>query len=292
MNRLRGACCCLLLALLSGGEATAAEPTATHLAALGLTYETRELTTPRPLRLHLLRVDLGAAKVAPRVLVAPDPDGEGPAETTLLPPAALVAGQPVVAYLNCNPWDGLRRANGQPDRRWRHGQPVVIAGLALSGGVVRSPAGRGDGQVRFDASGRGYVGPLPAGVVATEGVEGWNTILRAGQITAKPSTHLAPRTAIGVDETRHQLCLLVVDGRQEGYSEGMTFHEVATLLRDLGCSDAAMLDGGGSTIMGLIDAEGQLRVMNRPSDRFFGFTLVRPLPVLFTLVRATPEDTP
>jgi exopolysaccharide biosynthesis protein len=111
-------------------------------------------------------------------------------------------------------------------------------------------------------------------------------------VKVKPNDNLAPRTAVGIDSTRHQLWLLVVDGRQSGYSEGMSFHEVATVLRDLGCSDAAMLDGGGSTILGLVDAKGQVQVVNRPSDRVFGFTRVRPLPVLFTLIRPPTEVAP
>jgi hypothetical protein len=284
----------LLVAALSrtgAAEPLAAPPTA-HLAALGLTYEARVLTTPRPLRLHLVRVDLGAGKVVPRVLVAPDPDGAGPAETTLTPPAALIAGQPVVVYLNCNPWDGMRGEDGKPDRRWRAGQLVDISGLALSAGVERSPAGRGDGQVRYDATGRVYIGPLPPGVVATEGVEGWNTILSHGELRTRANDSLAPRTAIGCDATGRVLYLLVVDGRQSGYSEGMSFHEVATVLRDLGCSDAAMLDGGGSSILGLVDAKGQVQVVNRPSDRILGFTRVRPLPVLFTLIIRPTEVAP
>jgi hypothetical protein len=53
-----------------------------------------------------------------------------------------------------------------------------------------------------------------------------------------------------------------VDGRQPGYSEGMTFPEMAEFMKEtLGCVHAVNLDGGGSTTM---VADGE--VANRPSD--------------------------
>ena len=57
-----------------------------------------------------------------------------------------------------------------------------------------------------------------------------------------------PRTAIGVIGENH-LVLVVVDGRQEGYSRGMTMTELAQLMVDLGAETAYNLDGGGSSVM-------------------------------------------
>jgi hypothetical protein len=158
--------------------------------------------------------------------------------------------------------------------------------------VERSAAGRTRSQVRFDAAGRGYVGDLPAGVAAVCGVEGFLPLVLAGEVVAKPDTHLAPRTGIGCDATRQVLVVVVVDGRQDGYSEGMSYHELAGLMRELGCTEAAGMDGGGSTILGLAGADGKLQIMNRPSDRLLGITMVRPLPVVLALVRQTPPSTP
>ncbi|KRV48252.1 hypothetical protein AQ490_25995 [Wenjunlia vitaminophila] len=71
----------------------------------------------------------------------------------------------------------------------------------------------------------------------------------------------APRSAIGVDE-RGRLMLVVVDGRQAGYSEGLGTTQTAELMRLLGAREALNLDGGGSSVM--TTAEGG--VVNRPSD--------------------------
>lgn len=62
--------------------------------------------------------------------------------------------------------------------------------------------------------------------------------------------------------------LVAVDGRQPGYSAGMSLRELATLMRALGARDAINLDGGGSTTLVSADphAAGALRTANHPSD--------------------------
>jgi hypothetical protein len=72
-------------------------------------------------------------------------------------------------------------------------------------------------------------------------------------------TNRDPRTAVGIKEDG-KVVLITVDGRQPGYSAGMTGRELADYLLSLGVVDAAMLDGGASTEM-LV--EGTL--VNRPS---------------------------
>ena len=67
-----------------------------------------------------------------------------------------------------------------------------------------------------------------------------------------------PRTALGFNDEK--LFLIVVDGRQEGYSTGMTMYEVAQVLIELGAKQAMNLDGGASSTF---FADG--KVLNRPS---------------------------
>lgn len=70
-----------------------------------------------------------------------------------------------------------------------------------------------------------------------------------------------PRTAVGVIGDNH-LVFLVVDGREEGYSRGVTLPELGEILADLGCTTGYNLDGGGSSTM-VFDGE----VINQPSNR-------------------------
>ncbi|MGW0227957.1 phosphodiester glycosidase family protein [Actinopolymorpha singaporensis] len=70
-----------------------------------------------------------------------------------------------------------------------------------------------------------------------------------------------PRSAIGVD-AQGRLLLVAIDGRQPGYSEGVSIQEEAQIMHRLGAVQALNFDGGGSTVMATMNAG----VVNRPSD--------------------------
>ncbi|KQO01416.1 phosphodiester glycosidase family protein [Paenibacillus sp. Leaf72] len=67
-----------------------------------------------------------------------------------------------------------------------------------------------------------------------------------------------PRTAIGMIAPNHYV-FVVVDGRKEGYSRGMTLTELADVMAGLGATEAYNLDGGGSSTMYFMG-----RVVNNP----------------------------
>ncbi len=57
-----------------------------------------------------------------------------------------------------------------------------------------------------------------------------------------------PRSAVGYYEPGHY-CFITVDGRQKGYSVGMTLAELAQVFANLGCKAAFNLDGGATAEM-------------------------------------------
>lgn len=60
----------------------------------------------------------------------------------------------------------------------------------------------------------------------------------------------AQRTFIGTNGRPGDMHIVVSDGRMsDGESEGLTYQECADLLKELGCSYGAPLDGGGSSTM-------------------------------------------
>lgn len=69
-----------------------------------------------------------------------------------------------------------------------------------------------------------------------------------------------PRTALGYNADT--LFLIVADGRQPKYSTGLTLYELASILRDLGATEAINLDGGSSSTFVVNDA-----VINKPSGQ-------------------------
>ena len=69
-----------------------------------------------------------------------------------------------------------------------------------------------------------------------------------------------PRTAIGYYEPGHY-CFVVIDGREKGYSSGMTLSQMSELFATLGCKAAYNLDGGKSAVMVYND-----NLVNQPAD--------------------------
>ena len=251
------------------------------VVTLGLDYQLQELSEPRPNRVHILSVDLSDERIEPAVVLALDPDGGGPAEAALTNPLTLASGPRTLAFINTNPWDSFPDAAGKKNQLWYEGQLVDITGLAASGGVVRSRPTIV--SIWVDADGRVFIGGNPDMAPVVEGVAGFNHIVKEGAIVVGPDETRHPRTAIGVDRSGRILWLVVVDGRQKGYSEGMTIYELAGVMQGLGCWEAANMDGGGSSIMGFAEPNGRLEIVNSPSDLAAGPRRVRPLPMILTI---------
>ncbi len=260
-------------------------PGASGLKELGITYTLKKSTDPIPNKIHVLRIDLGLSRVKPKVVLGPDPDGDGPAEVALTDPRKLASSPSVLAFVNTNPWDSFPNAQGQKNRNWYAGQPVDIHGLAGTQGKIRSAMAPSNASVWFDAKGRVRFGHQ-AEDKPQEATTGFQLILSKGKLTVGTGGARHPRTALGTDEKGQILWLVVVDGRQRRYSEGMNMHELASVMKELGCWTATNMDGGGSSIMGLVGQDGKLKVMNRPSDRSFGRVKIRPLPMVLTITKS------
>ena len=86
-------------------------------------------------------------------------------------------------------------------------------------------------------------------------------VFRAGEaFTTNQLGQRAPRSAVG-QAADGRIVLVAVDGRQPGYSVGLTNFELAQALVRLGAVTGMALDSGGSTTMAF---DGTL--LNRPSD--------------------------
>lgn len=101
-----------------------------------------------------------------------------------------------------------------------------------------------------------------------ESIGGSPILLKGGTIVITVETpdptglikNAHPRTIVGWNA--NEQFLVVVDGRQPGYSIGLTLPEAATLPAELGATEGINLDGGGSSTLTVRGA-----VVNRPSDR-------------------------
>jgi len=231
---------------------------------------------PRPLQIHTLRIDLHDPRVEVFTMIGDDPDGDGPAEAALTLPPQLAAQYGAIGAVNACAWRHLPGTDEAERRKgWYHGLAVDIAGLAVADGRTRSAIESPRSAMWFDAQGAVHFDkPTDADVVVYGGSDWIDRLLRDGEIvTADRQRH--PRTMAGIDQAGRYLLFVVVDGRQPGYSEGITLVEGAQIMKDFGCHHATNLDGGGSSIM-LVERDGALQIVNRPSDG-----RPRPVPVMW-----------
>ena len=76
----------------------------------------------------------------------------------------------------------------------------------------------------------------------------------------------APRTAIGM-KADGSLVLYTMDGRQSGHSVGVGMTTLAERMIELGCTEATIMDGGGSTSLNAIYlGDSSASQINSPSD--------------------------
>jgi sialidase-1 len=246
-----------------------------------LRYSLEVRTAPRPLRIHFVWIDLAYPGHELAVSVGEDPDGAGPIEATLTPPQRLAESARFHASINTNPWKMLPAPEPGLGPRYVEGATADISGWVETAAGTRSPAEKGHWSFWVDESGRGRIADIDRAVKARVAVAGFRGLIRAGEILPAPSEVRHPRTALGLDRDGRLLTLLVIDGRQPGYSEGVSELELAEILAGAGCHDALNLDGGGSSVLLLGESAGSVTVMNRPSD----IRGPRPIPVQLGLRR-------
>lgn len=91
-----------------------------------------------------------------------------------------------------------------------------------------------------------------------------------------------PRTAVGYTAS-NRCILLVADGRNAAWSDGVSLPELAAIMIDRGCVEAMNLDGGGSTTMAVRDS-----LVNRP----LGGSTLRQVPTILAVVHRDSLNVP
>lgn len=232
-----------------------------------------------PQRIFVARIDLRDPRVEVRVSGPADPRPDDPpgieARLESVPQWAEREGATLAINANF-----FARLTGAPEH-WTAGQPVDLIGPSVSDGRVVSHANRSGlghpallltrdrkGSIKCaledDLAGMndvvaGVSDPESGGCLLVE--EGVNQ----GE-KAPPRLRVRhPRTAAGLTRDLRELVLVVVDGRQPGWSIGMTLSELGALMLRLGARNAINLDGGGSSSFLYRPSRGDT-LANRPSD--------------------------
>lgn len=238
-------------------------------------------------------VDLASPAVKVRVSRGgPDPDGDGPWLTTLLPTSEVAQREHFDIAVNGDFFiaQDTHDIEGRKTGYVR-GKFAAPEGLAMTDGQLWSVSTNGHPYFEITARGLGEIREGKIDRRARQVVSGRQVIVRRGRrvnLTSKFATIKNPRTAVGLNKDGTKMILAVVDGRQPALSVGMTLGELADQMIRLGCYTALNLDGGGSSTMVWHDPKSnRLVIVNSPSDTkersvadVLGVTVAGPLPPL------------
>lgn len=233
------------LALTFGGRPT--RSIIEENLAPGITYRRWPLSEPRPLLVHTITIDLTQPGIG--FLVTPPPQHSS-LDFNAQKTSDFLETHSVTAAVNGGFFFPFH-SNHPLDFYPHAGDPVNVIGLAVSNGQPISmdyptwPVVCIRGQ---DITIRGNGCPSET----EQALAGSAIFLKNGQITAAgqaDQSDLHPRTAVVLDDQRTTMWLLVIDGRQPGFSEGVSMAELGEIAQGLGGDIALNLDGGGSSTM-------------------------------------------
>lgn len=205
-----------------------------------------QTTTGQPIALSILAIDLKRENIALHT-ITPD-DGEAYQLQTVreMAIAADGPGHRVVAAINADYFYWT----GEP---WG---PVV-----KRGNLIRSEFfDTWHGFFGIDNAGQLHIGSggnfdAISGQLV-EAVGGTERLISRGSRMHHQNSERHPRTVVGYNADQ-VVYLMVVDGRQPGYSIGMQLGELSEIMWAFGVSEALNLDGGGSSTLVLRDGTAQ-----------------------------------
>jgi Phosphodiester glycosidase len=219
----------------------------------GIIHKQIRKNTPRPVMLHIVTVDL---KQNENSIVISRGEGNGyfRAENNCsfverTKAAIAINGGLFTPFYVSNPLSFFPKT----------GDRVEAQGQVISGGIHFSEPKDGWPVLCFAEDKKASIARFACPENTYNAMPGINHLvsqglLQKGYETGPPALY-EPRTAVGIDETGYILKLLVVDGRQWFYSEGLSSYEVAQVLVDDGARDVIEFDGGGSSSLSQYDKD-------------------------------------
>ena len=233
----------------------------------GVTYRRLVQWIPRPMIAHVLVIDT-KTKGIEFLVTPPDSDGENPLQARTTSQFLDEYGlQIAVNGDGFSPWWSRSPADYYPHA----GDPVTPLGFAASRGKVYSIGVETNTGIEptLYISRRNALtfNNRPNNVYSA--ISGGRMLVLKGEVVPDLDNQaLEPQTAIGINRNGRYLYIVVVDGRQPLYSNGITFAKLAELLLKQGAYVAMSLDGGGSSTMVIEGKNGELVILNSPIDNY------------------------
>lgn len=226
----------------------------------GVTYIRQARSMPRPLMIHVVEIDLSAQGVG--FLVTPGDNTSG-MDLSARTKSAFLEEFGVQVAINGSFSEPFRAGNFLWDYYPHSGDPVNVKGLAISDGKTYSDDYQDWPVVCISAS-QVQISHSGCPVDTAQALAGNLILVEHGEAVVRDGTgKLHPRTAVAVDAQGKTIWLVVVDGRQRDYTEGVTLAELADIAVELGAEAALNLDGGGASTL-VTDGHRRARVLNAP----------------------------
>ncbi|MEX1367860.1 MAG: phosphodiester glycosidase family protein [Nannocystaceae bacterium] len=224
----------------------------------GIHYRRFSRSRPRPMVVHVVTIDLRTRGLS-LVPTADATDGCLPARTT----SSFLRDYDVQLAINTQFFYACPdTAHSEPIIA---GQPLRPVGRAAAAGEVIVDGEWKGNTVYVARDGTVSLYDRPASL--HHAISGRYRLVEHGRAVPASDEVLAPRLALGFDASRRTMTVVLVDGRQRGYSEGLSLPELSALLVELGVDDAIELDGGGSATLVVADEDGRPQVLNSPIHR-------------------------
>ncbi|MBX3049022.1 MAG: phosphodiester glycosidase family protein [Anaerolineales bacterium] len=225
----------------------------------GIQYERIVRQSPRRLVIHIVTIDLKADGL--KSLVSPgNPDRDQPssAKTT----SAFLSEAGLQLAINGDaftPWYDLGPFGFAP----KPGQRVTPLGFAASRGVIYSQDTDEQPTLYLQPNNKVTINALEGKI--NNAISGYKLLVWNGELAdGLRSSGTEPRTAVGLNKGGNKLVIIIVDGRQAGYSEGVTELELAQLMLERNVHSAINMDGGGSTTLVIEGENGEPLILNSP----------------------------
>ncbi len=227
----------------------------------GVTYLYKDLVSPRINRMHVMAVDL--LTVGMEFLVTPSTNANGFLCTRTT--SQFVKDFNLNFAVNGDGFNYLDATYSPAAYCPNGGVPVKANGFAASRGKIYSPTKTIQPIVYINTKNQVTIN---AASTVFNAVSGDRLVVQAGAVVKNlAATTPSPRTAVGLNKTGRWLIFMVIDGRQPGFSEGVTFPELAQQLISFGVYTGVNMDGGGSSTMVIKGVDGTSRVLNSPIDQ-------------------------
>ena len=216
---------------------------------------------------HVLVVDT-KEKGIEFLVTPPDSEGENPLKARTTSQFLVEFGlQIAVNGDGFSPWWSRSPADYYP----HVGDPVTPLGFAASNGKVYSTGvetNTGVEPTLYISRRNALTFNNPPNNVYSAISGGRMLVLKGEAAPDLDNQALEPQTAIGINRNGRYLYIVVVDGRQPLYSNGITFAKLADLLIKQGAYVAMSLDGGGSSTMVIEGRNGEPVILNSPIDNY------------------------